>query len=188
MFEEIWKNIPNYDGLYEVSTFGRVRSVDRYVDRSSKLGGLFKVFKTGSILSPQVINSGYLVVHLYTKQQKRKIGLVHRLVALARIDNPLQYEQVNHKDGDKTHNYFLNLEWLSRLQNVQHGISTGLTDTTVNRMLIKGERYKEGVKEVIEFESQVFAEEHFSGKRTGNISISMKSKESAYGYKWKEIK
>lgn len=92
---EEWKSITGYEGLYEVSSYGRVRSLDRYVKSKSNSNRLQK----GKVLSPTKHKTGYLVVNL-----KNKMFRVHRLVAQAFISNPEGLSQVNHKDEDKTNN------------------------------------------------------------------------------------
>ena len=113
---EIWKSIPGYEGLYEVSNTGRVRSLDRYV----KVGfGAYRLHK-GKIINLTLSNSGYYFVDL-TYKYKRKHFYVHRLVAEAFIPNPDNLPQVNHKDEDKTNNIAENLEWCDRKYNMNYG-------------------------------------------------------------------
>jgi hypothetical protein len=105
MVEE-WKDIEEYEGLYQVSTFGRVRSLNRYINN---------VFYPGCILKPQKFRNGYLFVSL-----QRKTLSIHRLVAKAFIDNPNNKPEINHKDGNKTNNKIENLEWRTRSENLKH--------------------------------------------------------------------
>lgn len=112
---EVWKPIPGYVGLYEVSNFGRVRSLTRVVYQQNH----FHEYK-GRILVPCVAGGGYLKVTLY-KDNKAKQLFIHRLVAEAFIPNPLNLPQVNHKDEDKTNNCVWNLEWCDGKYNVNYG-------------------------------------------------------------------
>lgn len=105
---EIWKEVEGYEGLYEVSNFGRVRSLGN--DKTRKT----KILKAGER------KDGYLQVGL-CKNKKQKIFRVHRIVAQAFIPNPLNLPEVNHKDEDKTNNRVENLEWCSRKYNVNYG-------------------------------------------------------------------
>jgi len=119
---EVWCSIKNYENVYAVSNLGRVKSLAREIDDKN----YFTKRKVGEkILKSFLLNSGYLKVNLkvsgYTNNQ-----LVHRLVALAFIDNPDDKEQVNHKNGVKTDNRINNLEWVSRSENTKHAIQTGL--------------------------------------------------------------
>lgn len=93
MSKEIWKNVVGYEGLYEISNLGRVKS---------NCNG-------GRILKWNVSNNGYATVELF-KNKKSKRVLVHRLVASAFIDNPNNLPQVNHIDENKLNNHVDNLE------------------------------------------------------------------------------
>ena len=112
MNEEIWKPIEGYEGLYEVSNTGRVRSIDRYDSRNH--------FRRGRILKLSYDTVGYLIVGLHSNG-KKKTYLVHRLVAPAFIPNPDNLPQVNHRDEDKTNNRVENLEWCDSKYNLSYG-------------------------------------------------------------------
>ena len=116
MIEEIWRPIPGYEGLYEVSNLGRVRSVDRYVKSKGESYWLRK----GKMLSPTKDKNGYLKVNL-SCNGKHNIIRVHRLVTEAFLPNPDNLPEVNHKDEDKTNNRVENLEWCNRKYNVNFG-------------------------------------------------------------------
>lgn len=116
---EIWKDIKDYEGLYQVSNLGRVRSIDRVVLQKN---GFLKTIK-GKILSPNKCGSlkygGYLFIGL-SKESVVKRKYIHRLVAEAFIPNPNNLPQVNHKDEVKTNNIVTNLEWCSALTNLTY--------------------------------------------------------------------
>ena len=117
MIEEQWKDIKGYEGAYQVSNFGRVRSLDRYVNCGIRNND--KVLKKGKIIK-QNISNNYLVVGLCNgKTQKSK--LVHRLVAEAFILNPNNYPCVNHKNENKLNNCWYNLEWCTNKYNNNYG-------------------------------------------------------------------
>lgn len=109
--EEIWKDITGYEGLYQVSNLGNVKSF-----RGSTKYGKPKEF----ILKPSVINSGYGVVTLYSGTSKSK-HQIHRLVASAFIPNPFNLPCVNHKDENKLNNRVENLEWCTYQYNNNYG-------------------------------------------------------------------
>lgn len=113
---EEWRVVPGYEGLYEVSNTGRVRSFDRYVKYSNGQIHLHK----GKVLSPGKNTKGYLFVIL-TCNRKRKTINVHRLVAIAFLPNPDNLPEVNHIDEDKTNNRVENLEWCDRNYNLNYG-------------------------------------------------------------------
>jgi hypothetical protein len=115
--KEIWRDIPNYEGLYQVSNLGRVKVLDR--DVNSGIKNNINVKRKGKILK-QYVKNGYLQVTL-TVNNKRKYINVHRLVAQAFIPNPNNLPQVNHKDENKQNNYVENLEWCSAKYNCNYG-------------------------------------------------------------------
>ena len=109
---ENWLPIKNYEGLYEVSNWGRVRSLDHYVKQWQ--GGVILV--KGRILRYIKVSSGYLQVVLY-KDGVRNACLVHRLIAQAFISNPDGLPIINHKDENKENNRVENLEWCDEKYN-----------------------------------------------------------------------
>ena len=116
MTEEIWKPVVGYEGLYEVSSYGRVKSLDRYVKYSDGRIYLHK----GKVLSLAKDKNGYFVVSLYFNGKHNTIK-VHRLVAQAFIPNPDNLPEVNHLDEDKTNNRVENLEWCDHKYNMNYG-------------------------------------------------------------------
>lgn len=119
--KEIWIDIRDYEGIYQVSNLGRVRSLDRIVPRGDK-GLTIK----GRILSMNKLNkSGYRTCIL-SRRDKKDYRRFNRLVAEAFIDNPDKKPFVNHIDGDKLNNHVDNLEWSTCSENTQHAYDTGL--------------------------------------------------------------
>lgn len=116
---EEWKEIQGYDGRYEVSNEGRVRSYSNGRWGNGPSSKLLRLKKSGS---------GYPMVDLRKPHAGGKVEyrLVHRLVATAFIENPRGLPQVNHKDGDKTNNHVSNLEWVTPSENAYHAFRTGL--------------------------------------------------------------
>lgn len=120
---ELWKPVSGYEGIYEVSSLGRVRSLDRIV---VDYRGIKKKVR-GKILSPGLTNKGYCIVSL-NAVDKRHTLTVHRLVANAFIPNLDNKPQVNHINGIKTDNRICNLEWLTNEENMKHAINNGLAN------------------------------------------------------------
>lgn len=114
--KEVWKAIAGYEGLYEVSSLGRVRSVERMV--KGYKGTLYK--RNAAILKPCVDHRGYYNVNLSNNASGHTYK-VHRLVAAAFIPNPENLPMVNHKDECKTNNRIDNLEWCTSLYNSNYG-------------------------------------------------------------------
>lgn len=135
---EQWKDIPGFEGRYQISDQGRVKSLpfmQRYVLRN----GNPAMRKTKErILATQLINSGYRIVHLHL-DNSRKALLVHRLVAEAFYDGV--DTDVNHKNGCKTENNRDNLEWCTRSHNHDHAVDLGLNKQAIKVRLIGGESY-----------------------------------------------
>ena len=113
--EEIWKDVQGYEGFYEISNLGRVRSTS---------------YKGVRILKPAKTKNGYLNVVLCVNQVKTH-KLIHRLVAEHFISNPNNYGTVNHKDENKTNNCVDNLEWLDIEGNNRYSNKTMLTKEQV---------------------------------------------------------
>lgn len=114
---EIWKSIPQFEGHYQVSDEGRVRSLDKTVNTAIRHNQ--SVLKRGKVLKCNLKRNGYYSVDLCVKNTKKTIS-VHRIVASTFIENPLAKSQVNHKNGVKTDNRVSNLEWATRSENQQH--------------------------------------------------------------------
>lgn len=108
-----WRSIPGFEGEYEVSNSGLIRSVDRVIIKSNGR----KMQLRGKVLKYQETNDGYYQVTLGWKH--RGTMKVHRCVALAFIPNENNYRTVNHKDGNK-HNNVENLEWMTDSDNLKH--------------------------------------------------------------------
>ena len=116
MIEEIWRPIAGYEGFYEVSNMGFVRSLDRSVPNG--LG--YKRFRKGQIIKMWPNSKGYMRCQLSYNNDK-KFYLVHRLVAEAFIPKVNGLPEINHKDEDKTNNSVDNLEWCDRKYNNNYG-------------------------------------------------------------------
>ena len=112
---EIWKDIEGYEGLYQISNMGRVKSVERM-----KWCGKGYYKTPERILKARKTKNGYLLVNLW-KDGKIKSYYIHRLVAQAFLDNPDNLPEVNHIDQDKTNNKVENLEFCDRSYNVNYG-------------------------------------------------------------------
>ena len=115
--EEIWKDIPEYEGYYQASNLGHVRSIDRRVPNRKK--GYTDMFFKGRILKPKVDRYGYLMIVL-SKEHIRKNTTVHRMIAKTFIPNPNNYPDINHKDNFKINNKIENLEWCTCQMNNFH--------------------------------------------------------------------
>ena len=120
---EQWKNIAEYEGRYQVSDHGRIRSLNRRVVRNDGVTLRLK----GKIKKQGKHRQGYMLIDL-SKAGEKKTYLVHRLVAEAFVDNPKDKLEVNHKDGDKKNNHARSLEWCTPQENSLHTYHTELRD------------------------------------------------------------
>lgn len=117
--QEIWKDIPNYEGLYQASNFGRIKSI-QYFNHANN-----KIYPREKILKPILNEKGYCRVDL-SKSGESKRHRVHRLVAKTFLPNPYNLLEVNHIDGNKQNNNVNNLEWCSRSHNMKEACKLGL--------------------------------------------------------------
>lgn len=121
MTEERWLPVVGWEGLYEVSDRGRVKSLAR--DLGDKLGRPHPVIER--VLRPTLAVIGYPVVSLHASGRSRWTITVHRLVATAFIENPNNHPFVNHKNSERTDNSVSNLEWCTHAENVAHAHDLG---------------------------------------------------------------
>lgn len=125
---EVWRSVNGFEGFYEVSNLGNVRTISHYSNYKGNSQRLIK----GRIKKKCTDKDGYLVVSLY-KGKEKKLRRVHRLVAEAFIENKNNLPQVNHKDEQKTNNAVTNLEWCDALYNNNYGTKGTRISTTKRR-------------------------------------------------------
>jgi hypothetical protein len=160
---ENWKDVVGYEGLYQVSNLGRVRSHENKVTYSEIHG----VRKWKQRILKQNLTVNGFKVDLY-KDKKRKSMHVHRLVAEVFIDNPNNEPQVNHIDGNRLNNHIENLEWCNSKYNINHAFDNGLTSSNENVILINLE-----TNEMFCFRSKTKAS-MFLGKNSNYVSNNLK--------------
>lgn len=164
--EEIWCPIKGYEGLYEVSNQGRVKSVGYGKER---------------IMKPGRNNRGYLQFCLY-KNGEQKMYLVHRLVAQAFIPNHRNLPEVNHKDEDKTNNSVSNIEWCDRKYNLNFGTRAQRQSEKCSKPVLQ---YTKSGEFIGEWKSTIDVQRNLNYNQS-NISKCCTGKcKSAYGYIWK---
>lgn len=177
---ELWKDIPNFENLYQASNLGNIRSL-----------------YTNKILKYEISKNGYCQVML-CKDKKRKLLYVHRLIAITYLDNYSEDLQVNHKNGIKTDNRIENLEMVTCKENIQHSFKNKLqiskkgkehplykkygflnkTSKKVNQYDLEG-NYIKTWNSIMDIEREL-------GINNSNISSCCNgNKNSAGGFKWK---
>ena len=177
---EIWKDIEGYEGLYQISNFGRVKSLDRYV--KSRWGN-YRLLN-GKLIKGYKNKNGYCLITLWNKQIS-KTYLLHRLVAETFLSNPDNLPQINHKDENKSNNQVENLEWCTAKYNSNYGThverSTAPKRKTVYQYSIDGQFIREWSSSM-EIQRQLsFSQAHITDCCNGK-------RKTAYGYKWSYTK
>jgi hypothetical protein len=175
---EEWKDVKGFEGLYQISNMGRVKSLARY--KKNNRGSRSLIGET--ILKQSKNNRGYCRIYL-CKDAHKKAFSVHRLVADAFVPNPNNFTEVNHKDEDKQNNCADNLEWCDSNYNINYGTHNKRISLTKGCVVQAFDKYGNFV---MEFHSMSEA-----GRKTGipqqNISRCISGKcETAGGYVWKK--
>lgn len=169
MQEEIWKPVVGYEGLYEVSNLGKVRSLN-YLKQRGRI----------ELMKPLLVWDGHLVISLSKEGRARK-KLVHRLVAEAFIPNPLMLPQINHKNEIKDDNRVENLEWCTLSYNIQYGTRISRIGQS-NRIPVL--QYSEKGEFVARYNSIVEAEKRTGISHAHIIQCARGQRKSTGGYKW----
>ena len=167
--QEIWKDIESYEGLYQISNLGNVKSVERIVKRGTNFKPVReRVLSVGD-------KDGYKHVIL-SKNGKPKTGWVHRLVAEAFLSNPDKLPVVNHKDENPSNNCVENLEWCTNYENAHHAIENGLWENVFKASTKTNEARKIKCKAVskttgneIYFQSISEAERYFNNRHICDV-------------------
>jgi hypothetical protein len=188
--DEIWRDVEGYEGIYQVSNHGRVRSLDRYIIYSNGVKHLYH-----SLILKQSLCAGYLYVGL-NKNKIQKSYRVHRLVGMAFIQNKNNYPEINHIDYNKTNNYVSNLEWVDRFMQNRHSAKKqnrkwGLSIISKNRKGEFNHKSKPVIRMDLEgnvikrFESGCIAQNETGVRQTKISAVCLNNRKSAGGYRWK---
>lgn len=177
---EVWKDIKGYEGLYQVSNMGRVKSLERtFIDKIGR-----KQHIKERILKPTPNHNGYLQVILCISNGKKKTFRVHRLVCETFHENPKNKPCVNHIDENKENNVASNLEWCTIAENNNHGTRKARMAKSLSKTV--AQYTKEG--ELIKVWQSASEVERQLGFDQGHISEVARGKlKTAYGYVWKYV-
>ena len=179
MKNEEWRDVVGYEGRYQVSSMGRVKSLER----KDCLGRTIKE----RILKPSPTKYGYLVVSLYAGGKTKNVT-VHRLVCEAFHENPDNKPQINHLNEDKTDNRACNLEWCTCKQNINHGSRNERAAKGIAKALSKslGQYTRDG--DLVKVWPSTIEVQRQTGFSRGNISQVANGKlKTAYGFIWKYV-
>lgn len=171
---EIWKDVPNYQKLYQVSNYGNIRSLDHYSNNHH--------FYKGRVLKPSADGKGYLYVELY-KNGHIKAFRVHRIVANVFLPNHDKKLQVNHLDENKKNNKVTNLEWCTAKQNSNYGTRNkriSIAESKKVKQLGKAGNLMKIWPSLSEAERHGFDHSYLSKCARGKVKL-------AYGYKWEYV-
>ena len=173
--EEIWKDIKGYEGLYQVSNLGMVKSLNYHL--------------TGRIKKLKLVKNaqGYMVVTLH-KGKEIKVQKVHRLVAETFIPNSNNLPQVNHIDGNKENNNVNTLEWCTSSENQKHAYRTGLNKPRYgreNHLSKKVIQYDLNMKEIARYANAREVERQLGYENSCITSCCRKETKMSYGYIWR---
>lgn len=167
--KEIWKEVPNTNGDYQISSLGRIKS---------KKWGEWKM------LNPHTENTGYKGVKIrYNNTEKRKTVLIHWLVANAFLNKPEGKYEINHIDGDKTNNCIENLEFVTSAQNTEHAIKHNLL-TPWNKPRKPVIAINLETKKEMRFESISKAEIYFNSRHISDVLKGKRNMVKGYTFKY----
>lgn len=172
--EEIWKDVLGYEGYYQVSTLGRVRSVDRYINQLNRWGKVQTKFQQGRLLTPGESHDRYQSVSL-CRNGITRYESVHRLVAIAFVPNPDDLPQVNHKDEDPSNNRADNLEWCTSLYNNNYGTRKERLSRSLSGK-VRSEEYKQQMRQERAGRGNPMYGKQQSAEARAKISAALKGK------------
>ena len=177
---EVWKDIKGYEGLYQVSNQGLVKSLERTVTRKN---GRKQTIRE-RILRPRTDRDGYLQVILYDSRGKSKTFRLHRLVCEAFHQNPKNKPEVNHINEDKLDNRACNLEWVTAKENRNHGTRSIRIAKALSKPV--GQYTRDGV--LVKVWQSTQEVQRLLGLSQSNISNTALGKQkTSHGYVWKYI-
>ena len=173
---EEWRDVVGFEGFYQISNYGRVKSLDRMQTVIWNGKEVLKPIK-GRIIAQSKQNGGYMMANLSASSRRREMT-IHRMVAMAFIDNPQHLKEVNHKDGDKSNNAVWNLEWCDRSENLRHRARVlGQRGNAVSVRCVDTGKVYAAIKDAADA----------VGVTGAAIQIAMKKGQRSGGYRWERV-
>lgn len=178
--EEIWKDIKGYEGIYQISSKGRVKALKKRVCKIIKGKECYSLYKEKILKISNHNKNGYLKINL-SNNNIQKTYQIHRLVAKEFIPNPKNEKQVNHKNGVKTDNRVENLEWVTVSRNHKHAYEIGLKKPTCKEVI----QYGKNNKFIKKWDSITKASKGTKICKTDICDCANGKLKTAGGFKWK---
>ena len=176
---EIWKDIKGYEGRYQVSNMGRVKSLGRTTSAKNNS----EQYRKERFLKPMTSRNGYLQVNLYDSYGKKRFA-VHRLVCEVFHENPENKPCVNHIDENKTNNTASNLEWCTYQENINHGTHNARSAKARSKPV--GQYTTDG-KLIKVWQSIMEVERQLGFDYRNTSAVARGERKTAYGYVWKYV-
>lgn len=188
--KEIWKDIEDYEKIYQISNLGRIKSLSRFVNNCKNYGSI-GFYTKEKILKLAISKTGYYICTLF-KNGKGKTFKVHRLIAKAFIENPNNYKIINHIDGNKLNNNLNNLEWCNHSHNNKEAYKQGLKENNLKWIIECNKKKRKKVKQydlqnnfIKEWESINEAEKELKICHINIVKVCKGERITAGGFKWK---
>lgn len=178
---EIWKDISGYEGLYQVSNTGKIKTLEK------KCWNKYSFITRTERILKQNNSKGYNFVRLY-KNKKAKNFTIHKLVALTFLSNEFHYKEINHIDGNKLNNCVNNLEWCSKSHNIRHAFIMGLNKArkgNKNEKSIKIIQYDKNMNKIKLWDCISDVERKLNINHSSIIRCAKYKQETAGGYRWR---
>lgn len=174
---EQWRDIRDFEDCYQISDLGRIKSKERYV---RVCNGGYRLVKS-KIIKPCRCTNGYYEASL-SKNGKRTVRLLHRVVAEAFIDNPKNLPEVNHKDEDISNNCVTNLEWCTSKYNANYGKRN--EKMMKNRETVAVLQYTNDGKFIKKWDSIAEAQKYTGADTSAIIRVCKGKQKTSMGYLW----